>query len=114
MGSYWGNALLGLSGVFFGALCFRTRHRFVGSVILLAGGVAIDGFFEDSGDNVYPFSVVWVALGGLIPVAIYGLLAVITNCRRSQPNSQSRTNGWQPVSSDNNSTPGTAASRRSP
>ena len=73
VGSYLGNLFTGFSGVFVGTFCFRRQHRLLGSVILLIGGTAIDGFFEDSDDKVYPLSVVWVALGGLAAAAFYYL-----------------------------------------
>ena len=71
VGAYWANVLLGLTGVFFGALCLQRPHRFLGSVILLVGGIVIDAFFEDSDDKVYPLSVFWVAIGGLVAVVFY-------------------------------------------
>jgi hypothetical protein len=71
VGPYWANVLLGLTGVFAGTLCLRARYRFIGSVILLIGGVVFDGFFEDSDDKIYPLSVFWVAAGGLIVVTFY-------------------------------------------
>jgi hypothetical protein len=69
VGPYFGNVLLGFFGVLAGSFCFHRRHRFLGSLILFAGGVALDLLFEGSDDKVYPLSVVWVALGGLLPVA---------------------------------------------
>ena len=69
VGPYVGNVLVGFFGVLVGSFVFHRRHRFIGSVILFVGGVAIDLFFEGSDDKVYPLSVVWVALGGLLPVA---------------------------------------------
>ena len=71
VGAYWCNVFIGFIGVFVGSLCFRRQHRFLGSVILLLGGVALDGMFEDSDDKVYPLSVCWVALGGLAAVGFY-------------------------------------------
>jgi hypothetical protein len=74
VGAYWGNVFLGFFGVFVGSVCFKRQHRFLGSVILLLGGVTLDGIFDGSDDKVYPLSVVWVAVGGLAAVAFYYLL----------------------------------------
>ena len=68
VGPYGGNVLLGFFGVLAGSFCFDRRYRFLGSVILFVGGVALDLFFEGSDDKVYPLSVVWVAVGGLLPL----------------------------------------------
>ena len=73
VGPYIGNVLLGFFGVLFGSFYFHRHHRFVGSLVLFVGGVAIDLFFEDSDDKIYPLSVVWVALGGLLPVVFWYL-----------------------------------------
>jgi len=78
VGVYWCNVFIGFFGVFVGSICFKRQHRFLGSVILFLGGVALDGLFEDSDDKVYPLSVVWVAAGGLAAVAFY--------CLRRPPN----------------------------
>ena len=62
VGPYLGNVLLGFFGVLAGSFCFHRRHRFLGSLILFVGGVALDLFFEGADDKVYPLSVVWVVL----------------------------------------------------
>jgi len=73
----WGpefeNALIGFIGVFSGSIYFIRPNRFLGSVILLVLGVGFDMLLEDSDDKVYPLSVFWVALGGLVAVAYYYL-----------------------------------------
>ena len=71
VGAYGVNLILGFTGVFFGSLCVGKQDRVLCAIILLMGGLSIDGFFEDSDDKVYPLSVVWVALGGLAAVAFY-------------------------------------------
>jgi hypothetical protein len=71
VGAYWCNVFIGFFGVFAGGVCFKRQHRFLGSVILLVGGVLLDALFEDSDDKVYPLSVFWVALGGLVAVGFY-------------------------------------------
>jgi hypothetical protein len=106
VGAYWCNVLIGFLGVSVGTLCFRRQHRFLGSVILLVGGVALDGMFEDSDDKVYPLSVCWVALGGLAAVGFYYW--------RRPPNPQGGANGTQPLRPDSNPEPAAVASRRSP
>jgi hypothetical protein len=73
VGPYWANVLLGFFGVFIGGFYFQRRYRSLGSVVLLVGGVAVDGLFEGSDDKVYPLSVIWVAVGGLVAVAFYYL-----------------------------------------
>ncbi len=73
VGPYLCNVLLGFFGVLVGSFFFHRCYRFIGSLILFVGGIAIDLFFEDSDDKVYPLSVVWVALGGLLPVAFWYL-----------------------------------------
>ena len=73
VGPYVGNVLVGFFGVSVGSFVFHRRHRFIGSVILFVGGVSLDLFFEGSDDKVYPLSVVWVALGGLLPVILWYL-----------------------------------------
>ena len=71
----WGpefeNALIGFIGVFCGSVCFIRPFRFLGSVVLLVMGVGFDLLLEDTDDKVYPLSVFWVALGGLVAVAFY-------------------------------------------
>ena len=106
VGAYWCNVFIGLFGVFVGTLCFRKQHRFLGSVILLVGGVALDGMFEDSDDKVWPLSVCWVALGGLAAVGFYYW--------RRPPNPQGGANGGQPSGSEANPASGAAAPRGSP
>jgi hypothetical protein len=71
VGAYWCNVFTCFFGVFVGSICFKRQHRFLGSVILLVGGLVLDGLTEGSDDKVYPLSVVWVAVGGLTAVAFY-------------------------------------------
>ena len=80
VGPYIGNVLLGFFGVLAGSFCFRQRHRFLVSVILFGGGVALDLFFEGSDDKVHPLSVIWVALGGLLPAVLYYLRRLPNFC----------------------------------
>lgn len=74
VGAYWCNVFIGFCGVFVGSFCFRRQHRFLGSIILLVGGLVLDGLTEDSDDKVYPLSVVWVAVGGLAAVTFFYFL----------------------------------------
>jgi hypothetical protein len=77
LGPYIENVFIGFTGVFFGTFCFRKRDRLLGSIILLVGGVLLDGMFEDSDDKIYPLSVCWVALGGIIAVACHFCFKVL-------------------------------------
>jgi hypothetical protein len=66
------NFVVGLCGVFFGALCLRASERGSGAVVLLALGISFEFFIFGSahGEFHFPRGVIATGIGGLMAVAL--------------------------------------------